>query len=58
MDRLTERRENKLVMSQWLGDSESLRIYNRLAHYEDLIEQGLMIELSRENGINHIKESD
>ena len=35
MERLTEHQESPLVMSTWPGDSESLRIYNRLAAYED-----------------------
>ena len=35
MERLTEHRESPLTMSMWCGDSESLRIYNRLAAYED-----------------------
>ena len=35
MKKLTNKREAPLVMSQWLGDSESLRIYNKLAEYED-----------------------
>ena len=35
MERLTEKRDTPLVMSMWPGDSRSLRIYNRLAAYED-----------------------
>lgn len=35
MKRLTEKRDTPLVMSMWPGDSRSLRIYNRLAAYED-----------------------
>lgn len=35
MERLTRKRESPLVMSMWGGDSESLRIYNRLAEYEN-----------------------
>lgn len=36
--RITQRREPPLVMSQWSGDSHSLKIYNRLAELEDKIE--------------------
>jgi len=35
MNRLTEHREAPLVMSMWGGSSEALRIYNRLAAYEN-----------------------
>jgi hypothetical protein len=35
MKRLTEHRETPLVMSMWGGNSETLKIYNRLAAYED-----------------------
>lgn len=38
--RLTTRRETPLVMSQWSGDSDSLRIYNRLVELENMIEDG------------------
>ena len=46
--RLTERRETPLVMSQWSGDSRSLKIYNRLAELEDKIENGELIERTPE----------
>lgn len=42
-ERLTERRETPLVMSMWPGDSESLKVYNRLATLEDKIEKGELI---------------
>lgn len=38
--RITEQRETPLVMSQWSGDSNSLKIYNRLSELEDKIESG------------------
>ena len=38
--RITQRRETPLVMSQWSGDCHSLKIYNRLAELEDKIESG------------------
>lgn len=41
--RITERRETPLVMSQWSGDSHSLKIYNRLAELENKIERGELI---------------
>ena len=37
MKRLTEKRESPLVMSMWAKDSQSLRIYNRLAAIEDIL---------------------
>ena len=37
MKRLTEKRDTPLVMSMWPGDSQSLRIYNRLAAIEDIL---------------------
>ena len=37
MKRLTEKREAPLVMSMWAKDSQSLRIYNRLAAIEDIL---------------------
>ena len=37
MKRLTEKRESPLVMSMWAKDSQSLRIYNRLADIEDIL---------------------
>ena len=40
MERLTEKRDTPLVMSMWLGDSRSLRIYNRLAAIEDILCNG------------------
>lgn len=43
--RLTARRETPLVMSMWAGDSESLKIYNRLAELEDKIESGELLSL-------------
>ena len=43
--RLTERRrETPLVMSMWPGDSESLKIYKRLAKLEDKIEAGELVD--------------
>ncbi len=45
MERLTIRREQPLVMSMWCGDSESLRIYNKLAQYEDAEEEGRLVVL-------------
>lgn len=42
-ERLTTRRETPLVMSMWPGDSESLKVYNRLAKLEDKIEAGELI---------------
>lgn len=46
MARLTEKRDTPLVMSMWAGDSQSLRIYNRLAAYEDTgLEPEEIIEL-------------
>lgn len=41
--RITERRETPLVMSMWAGDSESLKIYNRLVELENKIENGELI---------------
>lgn len=38
--RLTEKRETPLVMSQWSGTSQELKIYNRLAELENKIEDG------------------
>ncbi len=43
--RITEKRETPLVMSQWSGDSYSLKIYNRLAELEDKIEAGTLVEV-------------
>ena len=40
MKRLTEKRESPLVMSMWAKDSQSLRIYNRLAAIEDILCDG------------------
>lgn len=42
--RLTEKRETPLVMSQWSGDSNSLKIYNRLSKLEDKIESGEIVD--------------
>lgn len=42
-ERITTRRETPLVMSMWPGDSESLKVYNRLAKLEDKIEKGELI---------------
>lgn len=44
-ERLTEKRETPLVMSQWGGTSRELKIYNRLAELEDDLESGKMIRL-------------
>lgn len=41
--RITERRKTPLTMSMWHGDSESLKVYNRLAELEDKIESGELI---------------
>lgn len=41
--RLTQRRETPLTMSMWSGDSESLKVYNRLAELEDKIESGELV---------------
>lgn len=41
--RITERRDTPLTMSMWPGDSESLKVYNRLAELEDRIENGELI---------------
>ena len=41
--RITERTKKPLTMSMWPGDSESLKIYNRLAELEDKIESGELI---------------
>ena len=32
------------MMSMWAGDSESLKIYNRLAELEDKIESGELVD--------------
>lgn len=45
--RITERRETPLVMSMWAGDSESLKVYNRLAELEDKIENGELVEVPK-----------
>lgn len=42
-ERITERRETPLVMSMWPGDSESLKVYNRLVELENKIENGELI---------------
>lgn len=42
--RITQRRETPLVMSQWSGGCYSLKIYNRLAELEDKIESGELID--------------
>lgn len=42
-ERLTQRRETPLTMSMWPGDSESLKVYNRLVQLEDKIESGELI---------------
>ena len=46
-NRLTERRDTPLVMSMWAGDSESLKIYNRLAELENKIERGELVEVPK-----------
>lgn len=43
-ERITERRETPLVMSMWAGDSESLKVYNRLAELENKIESGELVD--------------
>lgn len=47
-ERITERRETPFVMSMWAGDSESLKIYNRLVELENKIESGELIERTSE----------
>lgn len=42
-ERLTKRRETPLTMSMWPGDSDSLKVYNRLVQLEDKIESGELI---------------
>lgn len=46
-ERVTEKRETPLVMSQWGGTSRELKIYNRLAELEDKIENGTLKEVVR-----------
>lgn len=46
--RLTKRRETPLTMSMWAGDSESLKVYNRLVQLEDKIENGELISTIRD----------
>lgn len=46
-ERITERRETPLVMSMWAGDSESLKIYNRLVELENKIEAGTLVEVPK-----------
>ena len=43
--RLTDKDGAKRVMSQWAGTSDELKIYRRLAEFEDKIENGTLIEL-------------
>lgn len=42
-ERLTQRRETALTMSMRPGDSDSLKVYNRLVQLEDKIESGELI---------------
>lgn len=42
-ERITERRETPFAMSMWADDSQSFKIYNRLAALEDKIERGELI---------------
>lgn len=44
-ERLTERREAPLTMSMWGGSIKDLRVYNRLAEYEDDEESGKIVRL-------------
>ena len=44
-ERLTEKRETPLVMSMWGGSSRDLKIYNRLAEFEDEMDNGTLIKL-------------
>lgn len=44
-ERITTRRETPFVMSMWAGDSESLKIYNRLVELENKIENGEMVSI-------------
>lgn len=46
--RITERRETPLTVSMWAGDSESLKIYNRLIELENKIERGELVERTSE----------
>lgn len=46
-ERITERRETPLVMSMWHGDSESLKVYNRLVELENKIEGGELVEVPK-----------
>lgn len=46
--RITERRETPFVMSMWHGDSDSLKVYNRLVELENKIENGELIERTSE----------
>ena len=48
MNRLTGKRESPLVMSMWAGDSQSLRIYNRLAAIEDILGDEYELDRVRE----------
>lgn len=43
-ERITEHRDRPLTMSMWAGDSNSLKIYNRLAELEDKIERGELVD--------------
>ncbi len=43
--RLTEKDGATRVMSQWVGTSNDLKIYRRLAELEDKIENGTLVEL-------------
>lgn len=43
--RITERRETPFAMSMWVSDSQSFKIYNRLAALEDKIEAGTLVEV-------------
>lgn len=46
-ERLTKHHDRPLVMSMWSGDSDSLKVYNRLAKLEDKIESGELVEVPK-----------
>ena len=55
-NRLTKRRETPLTMSMWAGDSELLKIHNRLAKLENKIENGEFIStVQNEQGEQEIE---
>lgn len=48
MKRLTEKRDDPLVMSMWAGSSKDLKIYNRLSEIEDILGDEYNIDRLRE----------